>query len=74
MQRKDRLVNIFFFHFFFFKLAIKIAGSALKSRVGRVSGNTGIFRPYLQMTTSGFKTKYIQLDKSLRPHPPTLER
>ena len=28
-------------------MAIKIAGSALKSRVGRVSGNTGIiFRPY----------------------------
>ena len=29
--------------FYFFKLAIEIGGSALKSRVGRVSGNTGIF-------------------------------
>ena len=29
--------------FFFFKMAIKIAESALKRRVGRVSGNTGIF-------------------------------
>ena len=28
---------------FFFKMAIKIAGSALKGRVGWVSGNTGIF-------------------------------
>ena len=26
-------------------MAIKIVGSALKSRVGRVSGNIGIFRP-----------------------------
>ena len=29
--------------FIFFKMAIKIAESALKRRVGRVSGNTGIF-------------------------------
>ena len=28
---------------FFFWKAIKIAGSAQKNRVGRVSGNTGIF-------------------------------
>ena len=31
------------FIFIFFKMAIKIADSALKRRVGRVSGNTGIF-------------------------------
>ena len=30
-------------YFFFFKMAIKIAESALKRRVGRVSGNTAIF-------------------------------
>ena len=29
--------------FIFFKMAIKIAESALKRRVGQVSGNTGIF-------------------------------
>ena len=29
--------------FIFFKMVIKIAESALKLRVGRVSGNTGIF-------------------------------
>ena len=29
--------------FFFFWKAIKIAGSAQKNRVGRVSGNTGFF-------------------------------
>ena len=29
--------------FIFFKMAIKIAESVLKRRVGRVSGNTGIF-------------------------------
>ena len=29
--------------FTFFKMAIKIAESDLKRRVGRVSGNTGIF-------------------------------
>ena len=32
--------NLFFF---FFKMAIKIAESALKRKVGRVGGNTGIF-------------------------------
>ena len=41
--------------FIFFKIAIKIAESALKRRVGRVSGNTGIlffFRPYRKRGTS----------------------
>ena len=38
-ERVGRLINLFIC----FKMAIKIAGSALKSRVGRVSGNTGIF-------------------------------
>ena len=31
------------FIFYFFKIRIKIAESALECRVGRVSGNTGIF-------------------------------
>ena len=35
-----------YIYIFFFKMAIKIAGSDLKSRVGRVSGNTCVlFRP-----------------------------
>ena len=34
-----RRINIFTI---FFKMAIKIAGSAQKRRVGRISGNTGI--------------------------------
>ena len=29
--------------YFIFKMAIQNAGSVLKSRIGRVSGNTGIF-------------------------------
>ena len=33
----------FYFFIFFFKMAVKIAESALKRRVGLVSGNTGIF-------------------------------
>ena len=32
---------------FYFEIAIKITGSALNYRVGRVSGNTPIFRPYI---------------------------
>ena len=39
MLRVGRHENIFIL----FLLAIKIAGSAQKLRVGRVSGNTGIF-------------------------------
>ena len=31
---------------FYFEMAIKITGSAQNYRVGRVSGNTPIFRPY----------------------------
>ena len=30
----------------FFSKATNIAGSAQNNRVGQVSGNTGIFRPY----------------------------
>ena len=38
-ERVSRWIDLFIF----FKMVIKIAGSALKSRVGWVSGNTGIF-------------------------------
>ena len=34
---------------FSFKMAINTAGSAQKIRVGRVSGNTAIFRPYIYL-------------------------
>ena len=33
------------YFYFFFKMAIKIAGSDLQTRVGWDSGNTGLFRP-----------------------------
>ena len=36
-----------FFFFFFFWKAIKIAGSAHKNRVGRVSGNSGFVCVFL---------------------------
>ena len=35
--------------FILFKMAIKMAESVLKRRVGRVSGNTCFFRPYRYM-------------------------
>ena len=35
---------------FYFEMAIKITGSAQNYRVGRVSGNTPIFRPILEYT------------------------
>ena len=37
--------------FIFYKMAIKIAESALKRRVGRVSGNTGIFFCFLGLSS-----------------------
>ena len=37
-------------YFYFFKMAIKIAGSALKSRVGRISGNTVIVLGLINLT------------------------
>ena len=39
-QRVGRSINLFIF---FFKMAIKIAGSALQSRVSWISENTGFF-------------------------------
>ena len=35
---------------FYFEMAIKITGSKQNYRVGRVSGNTPIFRPYTKKT------------------------
>ena len=37
---KSRISSIMFF-FFFFKMALKMAESVRKCRIGRVSGNTG---------------------------------
>ena len=46
-------MNKSFFFFFFFKMAIKTAGSALKRRVGRVRGNTGIILGLLDLVFLG---------------------
>ena len=47
-------------------MATKNPGSALKSRVGRVRGNTGIFRSYYER--NGRKLDFIStLDNIFRP-------
>ena len=65
----------FYLFIFFFKMAIKIAGSALKSRVGRVSGNKGICflglickrsRPYRQMNNR-YSNIYVRYNTERDP-------
>ena len=48
---------------FYFEMAIKITGSAQNYRVGRVSGNTPIFRPHVHHMKS--PSLYIKAEKFL---------
>ena len=57
---------------FYFEMAIKITGSAQNYRVGRVSGNTPIFRPTSDLIFSCLTTRDLQVPLHLYIHSPRL--